>query len=338
MKGILLLALLGLVALVVLCPASRAPAIEGEVRDAAMACAVDSGLKAEQVEVSGRDVTLKGFVPSEAVRTKVVSCVRAFAGTRVVTDRLQLMKAGSLHIRTGYGSIAFDGVVPSAAARRTLIDEATSLWGSGGVNDGLQVDPGRTLGAWSADSFAAALAALHHSRRELDVELANGQAVISGTVLSELARHRVVGAAGATLPEFEIVDRLTVREPGDARERLQAELDRLLAGEVVEFATDSDELTAEGRSVLDEVVTIMRRLPGRIEISGHTDSTGTPEHNLELSRQRAESAARYLVSRGISSGRFETVGHGANRPVASNATAEGRQANRRTEFHSLKES
>jgi OOP family OmpA-OmpF porin len=162
--------------------------------------------------------------------------------------------------------------------------------------------------------------------------------IIAGTVLSELARSRVIGAAAATLPEFEIVDRLTVREPGDARERLQAELDRLLAGEVVEFATDSSELTAKGRSVLDEIVAIMKRLPGRIEISGHTDSTGTFQHNLELSRVRAESAARYLVSRGIDPARFETVGHGANRPIASNATAEGRQANRRTEFHSIKES
>ena len=64
----------------------------------------------------------------------------------------------------------------------------------------------------------------------------------------------LIGAAAATLPEFEIVDRLTVREPGDAREELQAELDRLLAGAVVEFATDSAELTAKGRAVLDEVV------------------------------------------------------------------------------------
>jgi OOP family OmpA-OmpF porin len=338
MRGLLVLALIGLLALIVLCPACRAPAIEGEVRDAAVSCTLDAGLNAEQVEVSGRDVTLTGFVPSEAVRVSVVSCIEAFEGTHSVADRLQMMAAGSLHIRTTYGSISLDGVVASEGARQALIDEAIALWGGDAVSEDLRVDAGRTIGAWSGDSFAAALAALHHSRRDLDVELTNGQVIIAGTVLSELARSRVIGAAAATLPEFEIVDRLTVREPGDARERLQAELDRLLAGEVVEFATDSSELTAKGRSVLDEIVAIMKRLPGRIEISGHTDSTGTFQHNLELSRVRAESAARYLVSRGIDPARFETVGHGANRPIASNATAEGRQANRRTEFHSIKES
>lgn len=331
------MALIGLLALIVLCPACRAPAIEADVRDAAVTCALDAGLKAEQVEVSGRDVTLKGFVPADSVRTTVVSCIEAFEGTRSVNDRLQAMASGSLHIRTTYGTISMDGVVPSAAAKQAIVDEATSLWGGDAVTEQLQVDAGRTLGAWSGDSFAAALAALNHSRRDLDVELTNGQVIIAGTVVSELARSRVIGAAAATLPEFEIVDRLTVREPGDARERLQADLDRLLAGEVVEFATDSAELTAKGRAVLDDVVAIMKKNPGRVEISGHTDSTGTPEHNLELSRQRAESAARYLVSRGIDPARFETVGHGQNRPVASNATDNGRQANRRTEFHSLKE-
>jgi OOP family OmpA-OmpF porin len=247
------------------------------------------------------------------------------------------MTAGALHILTSYGEISISGVVPSAAARDALIDEAVALWGADAVSDELKADPGRTLGAWSGDSFAAALAALHHSRRDLDIEITNGQVIIGGTVLSELARTRMLGAATTTLPEFEIVDRLTVRQPTDAREVLQADLDNLLNGKVVEFATDSAELTAAGRAVLDQVVAIMKRNPGRIEISGHTDATGAPEHNLELSRQRAESAARYLVSRGIDAGRFETLGHGANRPIDSNATAEGRQANRRTEFHSLKE-
>ena len=105
----------------------------------------------------------------------------------------------------------------------------------------------------------------------------------------------------------------------------------------MEFATDSAELTARGRAVLDQVVAILKRHPGRVEISGHTDATGTPDHNAELSLQRAQSAAQYLVANGIEATRLETIGHGANRPIASNATTEGRQANRRTEFHSIKE-
>jgi outer membrane protein OmpA-like peptidoglycan-associated protein len=247
------------------------------------------------------------------------------------------MQPGSLNFETHYRDVAISGVVPSAGDKAAIVGEAEMLWGTDKVRSEIEVDPGRTLGAWSSDTFASFLAALHHSRRDLDIELANGQAVVSGTVLSELARSRVLGGAAATLPEFEIVDRLTVREASDAREKMQAELDRLLAGEVVEFATDSAELTARGRAVLDDVVAIIKRHPGRVEISGHTDSTGTPEHNAELSRQRAESAAAYLVSRGIAAKRFETAGYGASRPIATNATADGRQANRRTEFHSIKE-
>ena len=239
--------------------------------------------------------------------------------------------------RTHYDDIAISGVVPSTAARSAIVDTAAGLWGDDKVSRELEVDANRTIGGWVDDDFAQFLAALHHSRRDLSIELTDGKAIVSGTVLSSLAKFRVLGAAVALLPEFEVVDRLTIREPQDDRELLQLTLDTLLDGKVVEFEIDSAELTAAGRQVLDEVNGILKRHPGKVEISGHTDSTGTPDHNLELSRQRAESAAAYLIANGIEPERCVTIGFGQNRPIASNATEEGRQTNRRTEFHALKE-
>ncbi len=115
-----------------------------------------------------------------------------------------------------------------------------------------------------------------------------GQAIVGGTVLSELARIRVLGGAVVLLPGFEVVDRLTVREPTTSRETLQVSLDNQLDGKVVEFEIDEANLTSSGRRVLDSVIAILRANPGRVEISGHTDTTGPMDHNLELSQRRAE--------------------------------------------------
>ncbi|MBD3857551.1 MAG: OmpA family protein [Acidobacteria bacterium] len=96
-------------------------------------------------------------------------------------------------------------------------------------------------------------------------------------------------------------------------------------------------LTPGGRSVLDGVIAILRENPGRVEISGHTDAQGATDHNLDLSRRRAETVQSYFIAKGLNAKRFEVVGYGSTRPIASNASAEGQQMNRRTEFHALKE-
>jgi OOP family OmpA-OmpF porin len=114
-------------------------------------------------------------------------------------------------------------------------------------------------------------------------------------------------------------------------------LDDLLAGKAVEFATDSSDLTARARSVLDEVAAIMKDNPGRVQIEGFSDSRQTQEYNVWLTQRRAESVQRYLVAQGIDAGRLTSVGLGETEPVASNNTAEGQQDNRRAEFHVLKE-
>ncbi len=84
--------------------------------------------------------------------------------------------------------------------------------------------------------------------------------------------------------------------------------------------------------VLGELVASMKRLSGtKIELAGHTDSDGSAESNLKLSQDRAAAVKAYLVSKGISASRIQTVGYGESRPVAQNSSEAGRAKNRRTE-------
>jgi outer membrane protein OmpA-like peptidoglycan-associated protein len=109
--------------------------------------------------------------------------------------------------------------------------------------------------------------------------------------------------------------------------------------ERVEFETDSAKLQRVSHKVLDQVVEVLRKNPDieLIEVQGHTDNTGTADHNRQLSQARAESVRDYLVTSGkIAAARVQAKGYGQDRTLASNDTAEGKQKNRRVEFHILR--
>ena len=74
-----------------------------------------------------------------------------------------------------------------------------------------------------------------------------------------------------------------------------------------------------------------------LQIEGHTDSTGTAAVNRKLSQQRAESVMSYLGSKGVAGGRMKAKGFGPDRPIADNATDDGKEKNRRVEFNILKQ-
>jgi outer membrane protein OmpA-like peptidoglycan-associated protein len=101
----------------------------------------------------------------------------------------------------------------------------------------------------------------------------------------------------------------------------------------VNFKTNSSRLTPESYAVLDQVAASLVAHPEvRIEISGHTDATGSHKHNMELSLARAISVRTYLASKGVAPGRMVAKGYGPDRPIATNRTAAGRAQNRRVEL------
>lgn len=101
----------------------------------------------------------------------------------------------------------------------------------------------------------------------------------------------------------------------------------------VNFETGSANLSKLSVYQLDNLADALNKYPNMaIEISGHTDNTGDPESNQQLSEQRAQKVKSYLVDKGIAEGRLTAVGYGSSRPVAGNDTEEGREQNRRTEF------
>ncbi len=101
----------------------------------------------------------------------------------------------------------------------------------------------------------------------------------------------------------------------------------------VTFDTDSTMIKPAFRDTLDRVAQSLVQYPNSlIDVYGHTDSTGSDAYNMTLSQNRAQAVADYLSSRGVAPARIRAQGFGKTRPVASNATEEGRAANRRVEI------
>jgi outer membrane protein OmpA-like peptidoglycan-associated protein len=103
----------------------------------------------------------------------------------------------------------------------------------------------------------------------------------------------------------------------------------------IEFATGKATILSKSFPIVDEVVRLMKVNQDikHLAIEGHTDNRGSDELNEKLSNDRANAVMKYLSDHGIDAGRLSAKGYGPKKPIADNNTADGRQRNRRVEFH-----
>jgi outer membrane protein OmpA-like peptidoglycan-associated protein len=99
------------------------------------------------------------------------------------------------------------------------------------------------------------------------------------------------------------------------------------------FATDSATLRPDLQGDIRALGSNLQQYPNTtVQVIGHTDSTGDAAYNQDLSERRARSVAGVLIGTGVSGARIQAIGRGESQPIATNATPEGRQQNRRVEI------
>jgi outer membrane protein OmpA-like peptidoglycan-associated protein len=143
----------------------------------------------------------------------------------------------------------------------------------------------------------------------------------------------VGGAAGAIIGGYMDTQAAEMeRDLEGARiERIGEGIKITFAGGIL-FDVDRAELRPEAQAELVKLSRILNKYEDtNILVEGHTDATGTDEHNMQLSLRRSESVATFLAVQSVARDRLNAVGYGEIQPIASNDTAEGRQQNRRVE-------
>jgi outer membrane protein OmpA-like peptidoglycan-associated protein len=188
---------------------------------------------------------------------------------------------------------------------------------------------------------ALGCASMSRTQKGAAVGTASGAAVgaivghaAGNTLLGAIIGGAVGGTAGAYIGHY--MDKQAEEMQRDLK---GAKIERVGEGIKITFAsgilfdTDKAELRPVAKDNLSELATILNKYPDtNILVEGHTDATGTEEHNLNLSVARAQATANYVTGLQVDPTRFTIMGYGESQPIADNSTVEGRQANRRVEI------
>ncbi len=150
-------------------------------------------------------------------------------------------------------------------------------------------------------------------------------------ILAGAAIGAVVGAGVGAYMDAQ--EEQLARIPGTTVERVGPDTLLVHFESDVLFNVDSAIVSPSARGTLSQVAQVLIEHPKTaLVVQGHTDSTGSEEHNQQLSDRRAEAVKNFLIGRGVDAGRMTAVGYGEGYPVASNDTESGRQLNRRVDL------
>lgn len=154
------------------------------------------------------------------------------------------------------------------------------------------------------------------------------------TLLGAIIGGAVGGAAGAYIGHYmdEQAKEMEQDLQGAKIERVGEGI-KITFDSGILFDVDKAELRPVAKQNLSELAAILKKYPDtNILVEGHTDATGTEEHNLNLSVARAQATANYITGLQVDPTRFTIMGYGESQPIADNSTAAGRQANRRVDI------
>ncbi len=223
------------------------------------------------------------------------------------------------------GTIVIAGTMPDAETIEGIVEAAQRLHANSRVISTLQV--AEVAGPMWLESIPGLL----DVTTRLDPWTID---VVAGTVtITGLGVDQDLVASIGLLAEEVVADELAVIvEVALDPDAVALQLTSLLEGAGL-FLPGQADLTDDGRALLDSAVDILQSSDDAVfVVAGHTDNRGDPVASKVLSEQQAEAVVDYLVSGGIEAARLTAIGYGGERPVAGNATEEGRAKNRRIEF------
>ena len=312
---------------------ARAPEIQQDIQTRTSAAVADAGYDSVSVSADGRNVLLSGEVNDEQSVEQVEDVASKVWGVRVVNSEVTVAPVPYVTMFCkDETTISLSGNVPTDNAKGEFPERARDMFRHWEVQEDLEVRDG------SPDGFRRFMDQALIELGQLDkgcITLTDDTLLIKGSVRNERAaagireRMDALGDLG-----FDVQYELTLPVLSDEALACQEEANKRVAtDETVLFSFDSSVIHEIGRQLLDEVAEISELCPDvAVLVTGHTDSVGDKDYNIDLGERRAEAVVAYLILRGVAEERLTPVGLGFSQPVADNSTEEGRAKNRRIEF------
>ncbi len=214
--------------------------------------------------------------------------------------------------------IVIEGAVPNEATKQEILNKAYLTYGQENVVDKIQVRAVTAPNGWG-NSVSQIINEDLKKVKQGKLTVRGTQVDLSGKMSNQNDIQPTTSKfQSLVVPPFRLNAQLSVNQAE------QAIIDAALRNRIIEFESGSAILAASGVQILDEMAVALNRVGGKkVRIIGH------------LSQQRANAVKDYLISKNIAAASLSTEGMGSNKPVADNATPEGRKKNRRIEFEVL---
>ncbi|MGJ5135454.1 OmpA family protein [Bradyrhizobium oligotrophicum] len=291
-----------------------------------------------RAEISDTQVSLRGVglanVTGAAVREQLAGALPAPFALASIDVRDGPVSPYAFGLQKQDGRVMLSGYVPDDAARRDLVDAATTTFITETVEDGLKIGDGAPKDyVQSLKATFPALARLWSgalTAKDAAITV-DGLAIYDKS--AEQVRKELAEAVGSGFKLDDVKIGVKPESPPLAVAECQPAFNGLLAKGRIRFSTGSAELSRASLALLDHLIEVAQRCKdAEIAIEGHTDNVGDEADNMDLSKRRAAAVVGYIGDAGIDTSRMTSEGYGQTKPVASNDTAEGRAQNRRIEF------
>ena len=232
------------------------------------------------------------------------------------------------------GKITVNGKLASDEEKQRLWDALKAQFGSDNLSGDISVDA-HTLPAGWMDKLIAALPQLAASGLKIGFD--GDKLSVDTSALPEDQRFDLSQKLRSLFSGYSMSglwERATAALAGLQSGFSAHDLVQALNLMNVYFDTNSNAITADSQEILARAAEAIKSAPQdtRIEVGGHSDSVGTDQGNLDMSQKRADAVVAKLVELGVAPATLIAKGYGATKPIADNATEEGRAKNRRIEF------
>lgn len=325
--GLLLLALLFLYSIPLLMkkiPASLEETAQQELQK--------NGINWAGVDTHGRNITLSGQAPTIQQHQQALAALDKVYGSRNITDNMspRIISPYTFNMNWTSEGLDVNGFVSDQKAYEKFLIKAFELYGKENVTGNIQ------LGAGAPDNWDELLQSSLHPLKSMEqgiIEITNKSVHVSGKSTTTRVKQKIQQDLRAYKklnyqPSMHIV-------AGDAADLIcQQRFSKLLDSQTIQFKSGKAIILPASFPLLKSLSdTAALCSKSTITISGHTDSQGNDESNLELSEKRAQAVLAWLFQQGIDTQKLNALGHGESMPIADNETESGRAKNRRIEFN-----
>ena len=330
--------------------ATGAAAVGGAVADGARAAGNVADATARNVKKSGGGLgklliwlllgaaLIGAFLLLKNCKKDAVAPITAETPVMETPDAAVAQANSHFSFENAAGKAIVSGQVASDADKSRLMEALTATFGAGNVNGDISVDANTAPAGWM-DKLIALLPDLKTSGIKLGFD--GDKLNIDTSALPEAERFALSQKLRTAFGGFEISGLWDKALAAFAALKQGASADDLvkalnLSG--INFDSGSATITRDSLETLAKAAEAIKMAPAgtRIEVGGHTDNTGDAASNMQLSLNRANAVAAKLVELGVDGAMLSGKGYGQDKPIADNATEEGKAQNRRMEFSVIK--